>query len=279
MAPYSKMLSSAEPGCIVILIDQSSSMSDPFAGKSGSTKHLACQRAVNRVLYETVIVCSAGAVVKNRCYLGVLGYGARVGSAFQGALAGKELVGVAEVAQHPVRVDTLQQKVDDGAGGLVEIEKKFPVWIEPVAENGTPMAEAMQLATRWTSAWANQHRTSFPPIVINITDGQPNDLPATQAAAADLRRVATEDGELLLLNAHLSEQKGAPIELPDSASELPNQYAQFLFDISSPLPEMMIGKAREVGFNPSPQSRGFVYNADADTMIRLLTFGSNPGLR
>ncbi|MFM6180622.1 MAG: hypothetical protein ACKPA8_03730, partial [Dolichospermum sp.] len=58
-----------------------------------------------------------------------------------------------------------------------------------------------------------------------------------------------------------------------------DQFANFLFDISSVLPENLANRAKEVGFNVQPGSRGFVFNADAETLIRILNFGSLGALR
>lgn len=283
MPTHSKLLSRAEPGCIVILIDQSGSMSDPFAGIAGQRKDAESAKAVNRVIRETVIACSSGSEIKDRCFLGVIGYGPGTKSAFLGNLAGKGLTPISQVAENPLRVDTVKQKVPDGAGGLVEIDAPFPVWLEPVADNGTPMAEAISTAARWIEQWIAAHKSSFPPIVINITDGVPNDyqknFSETRAAAEALCRLGTEDGGLMLLNAHISDTRANPISLPDDAAGLPDDFAKFLFSISSPLPEIMRAQAGAVGFKTGPNSRGFVYNADVETLIRLLSFGSNPGLR
>ena len=82
--------------------------------------------------------------------------------------------------------------VSDGAGGLVETKVKFPVWFDPVAEDGTPMREAIELARNILRLWIVEHRRSYPPIVINITDGEPNDDPTE--AARKLTALETEDG-------------------------------------------------------------------------------------
>ena len=38
-------------------------------------------------------------------------------------------------------------KESDGAGGVVDVTRKFPVWLRPVAGYGTPMCEALSLAS------------------------------------------------------------------------------------------------------------------------------------
>ena len=102
--------------------------------------------------------------------------------------------------------------VSDGAGGLVETKVKFPVWFDPVAENGTPMREAIELARDILRLWIVEHRRSYPPIVINITDGEPNDDPTE--AAGKLMALETEDGNVLLYNLHLSELAASPLLFP-----------------------------------------------------------------
>ncbi|MEK6372017.1 MAG: VWA domain-containing protein [Acidobacteriota bacterium] len=276
---YSQLLSSQDPGCILILIDQSSSMDDPYGGAAGGKKKTECARAVNRVLREIVLCCSPGERVKDRCYIGVIGYGPSVASAFLGPLTRRDLVKVSEVANGAIRVDKVKQKVSDGAGGLVEVENPFPIWIEEVADDGTPMDEAFVLAARWVSDWISQHANSFPPIVINITDGEPNKPDDTRATAQTLMKLQTNDGNLILINAHISDKTSGEVALPEQDNNLPDEFARLLFDISSILPDRMLQEAKAVGFNPGPKARGFVYNANAETLIKLLAFGSNPGLR
>lgn len=278
---YTRMLSAKEPGCIVLLIDQSGSMLEEVGGDTTKQKATECALAVNRLLRETALACQKGEAFSPRCFIGLIGYGGRnVRSAFGGALAGRDLVLITDVAPAPVRVASVRQKVSDGAGGLVETDVPFPVWVEPEADGGTPMAEALQLATRWIGAWVQAHPTSFPPVVINITDGEPNDWNGgareTRAAAEALRGITTQDGNVLLLNAHISKHRAKPLSLPESAGVLPNDFARLLFEISSILPEPTRKSAEAQGFPTTQGSRGFIFNADVETLVRLLTFGSQP---
>lgn len=278
---YTKLMSAKDPGCIVLLIDQSASMLEEVGGDASKQKATECALAVNAVLRETALACQKGEIFSPRCYIGLIGYGGHgVRSAFGGALAGKDLVLISEVAPAPARVSTVRKKVADGAGGLVETDVPFPVWVEPEADGGTPMAEALQLATQWIGLWSQQHTTSFPPVVINITDGEPNDWSGgaqdTRAAAEALRAVETQDGKALLLNAHISKHRARPLLLPANESDVPNDFARLLFSMSSVLPDSTRSSAEEQGFPTTPASRGFVFNADVETLIRILTFGSNP---
>ena len=70
------------------------------------------------------------------------------------------------------------------------------------------------------------------------------------------------------------------VELPSNNSGFSsNKLANFLFDISTALPETLANRAKDVGFNVQSGSRGFVFNADAETLVRILNFGSLGALR
>src|SRR2546422_4517976 len=67
------------------------------------------------------------------------------------------------------------KKSDDGAGGVMDQTVKFPVWFDPYWKGGTPMCAALKEATEITQTWCQEHPNGFPPIVINITDGEATD--------------------------------------------------------------------------------------------------------
>jgi len=67
-----------------------------------------------------------------------------------------------------------------------------------------------------------QHPKSFPPVVINITDGESTDGDPYPASAA-IRELETEDGNVLLLNLHLSSCRAPQVFFPDSESGLAEQ--------------------------------------------------------
>src|SRR5262249_15135165 len=152
-------------------------------------------------------------------------------------------------ASMPARIETRNKKVSDGAGGLIEQAVKFPVWFEPIASGGTPMCKALGDARRVCQDWLGQHPGSFPPVVINITDGESSDGDPTSSAAS-LRGLSSTDGEVLLFNLHISSAKGVrSIEFPSADSELPDQYAKLLFQMSSRLTPVMITAAKQAGYS------------------------------
>jgi hypothetical protein len=272
---YSAEISRTNPSCFLFVIDQSGSMADPFGGEAGKRKADGVTDALNRLLQNLVIKCAKTEGVRDYYHIGVIGYGAQVGSAFLGALAGKELVPISQVAANPARIEERAKKVDDGAGGLVEQKVKFPIWVEPVANQGTPMVKAMTLAESILQGFVAAHPDCFPPIVIHITDGESTDGDPTQAMQA-VTSISSSDGNVLLFNVHLSSNANPAIAYPESADGLPDQYAKLLFDTASELTPFMIGIAREQGYNPQPGARGFVFNGDLALVVQSLDIGTRP---
>jgi hypothetical protein len=274
--PYTAEISRANPSCFLFLIDQSGSMAGPFgAGESDRRKADGVADAINRLLQNLVIKCAKEEGVRDYYHVGVIGYGARVGPAFSGSLAGRELVPISEIGNMPARIEGRIRRVDDGAGGLVEQRIRFPIWFDPVADGGTPMCQALGLAQRILQGWLAQHPDCFPPIVINITDGEATDGDPSGAAEA-IRALSSSDGEVLLFNVHLSSQRATPIEFPDTEAVLPDQFARLLFRMSSLLPAYMRSIAQEEGYKVSDGTRGFVFNADIVAVIRFLDIGTRP---
>src|SRR5256885_15696862 len=74
-----------------------------------------------------------------------------------------------------LRIEERVKKSDDGAGGVMDQTVKFPVWFDPYSKGGTPMCAALKEATKITQTWCQEHPNGFPPIVINITDGEATD--------------------------------------------------------------------------------------------------------
>ena len=162
--------------------------------------------------------------------------------------------------------------VADGAGGLVETKVKFPVWFDAVAVDGTPMLDAARLACGVLRPWVDTHKQSYPPIVINITDGMPNEDPTP--AAIELIALGTDDGNVLLYNLHLSDLAASPLLFPAASAGLPDEFAQMLFQMSSPVPPRIQEELKVEGYSIEPGARGFVFNADAVALIKFLDIGT-----
>lgn len=274
--PYTAEVSRSNPSCFLFLIDQSGSMADPFgAGESRHRKADGVADAINHLLRELVLKCSRSEGVRDFYHVGVLGYGTQIGPAFGGSLAGRDLVPISEIADTPVRLEERTRKVEDGTGGLVDQTIRFPIWVDPIAHGGTPMGQALTQAQNIIQRWLNEHPSCFPPIVINITDGEATDGDPSSPAKA-LQSLSSNDGEVLLFNLHLSSHRAAAIEFPDTEEYLPDQYARLLFRMSSLLPPHIQSAAQQEGYPVTTHTRGFGFNATMVALIQFLDIGTRP---
>lgn len=263
------------PTCILLVIDQSGSMAEPF-GRSdtpGTIKAVVLTQAINRLLQELVIKCSQETEIRRYFQVGVIGYGVALGSALPGSLASAPLVWIDDLAANPLRVDDIKKQFPDGAGGLVEMPFRLPIWFDPVADGPTPMRQALATAHSVLTQWIAQHPSAFPPVVIHFTDGQSTDGDPSEEAGA-IRNLETADGNVLLLNAHLSSKPGPDFQFPNKDDALPDAYATMLFRMSSVMPPFMCEAAQAYGYAVTADSRGYMFNADPKDVISFLNIGS-----
>ena len=274
---HSVEISRKNPSCILFLIDQSGSMSDPCGDEPERSKAARLADAVNKLLFELGMRCVVDTTEEVQYYydVGVIGYGGRVGPALQGNLIGRDLAPIPEVANNPARMEHRQRQVEDGTGGLVTETVHLPIWFDAVADNGTPMCAALGQARSILEPWVNVHADAFPPIVINITDGEATDGDP-RPPAETLRNLETRDGNVLLFNAYLSSRPGAAILYPDSESNLPDDFARQLFQMSSLLPPHFQEAARSEGYPVGAEARGFVFQAEMVQVIKFLDIGTRP---
>ena len=276
--PYTADISRTNPGCFLFLVDRSKSMEAALAGQPGQRKMDQAADAINRILDAVSQRCSQGMDIRDYFHIGILGYNTDssgspiVASILNGTtpeqpfLLISQVVEVADVVERQVRES-------DGAGGVIEVTRRMPVWLQPHAEFGTPMCAALQLASNAVGAWVAQNPNSFPPIVINVTDGDASDgdpVPFGQ----QIMNLQTNDGNALLFNVHLSEMAAMPVQFPDREDGLPDQLAVRLFQMSSVFPEASRALAASLDLAMSPDSRGFVFNADAVALVQFLDLGT-----
>ena len=272
--PYERDITRQHPALMLLLLDQSGSMQNAWL--RGGTKADGVAESVNNLIQSIVLMSVRQKEVRHYFDLAVIGYsGSTVTSMFQGTDIRNPVITVTR-ANEIVRRQTVTE------GGL-RIERH--VWVEARAAGQTPMCLALTTAKSVAEKWAAQHEDSFPPIVLNLTDGAGNDgdpLPV----AEELLQVSTKYGSALLMNCHISgpldkrdgDQPDAgsdkPILFPDEKFPLPSQYARDLFEMSSALPESFRRRAIDLEFDVTEGARGYMYNATKADVVRFLSVGT-----
>ncbi len=289
---YSQTASRAKPGCVMFLIDQSFSMKDGIGG-SARPKADAVSTAVNKLISELIQICEKGEEKPRHWFdVGMIGYttdangNAAVGSAFGGSLAGQDLVGIPDLFDNPLDIEVRKRKEqqDDGTGNLimVDVEVNFPVWYRVPPDDqrfGTPTRTAFEYARPILEGWIAAHPESFPPLVIHLTDGEPTDGDPKEAAA-DLRSLATADGNVLVVNCHISSSKAEGVLFPTYDGQLPDIFAKDLYAMSSEMPDALRITAEVKQVSAPIGCRMMAFNADSVALLKLLSVGtmSTPGV-
>ena len=271
-----KQWSSATPGLLIILLDQSGSMMDSY---EGTTRTKFASLAVNKVIDNIIQKNFDGDAPKNRCFISVIGYDNNVKELCSGWLK--------DLAASPLRYEKLKKKIPDGAGGIIEIDDELPVWVEPIDKNGaTNMLGAFQLAKELVEKWMSDHEhTDYPaPVIINISDGVPyydgkdprECMQETVALANEIKALSNNDGNVLIFNAQIDSASGKVV-FPSDRTAVSQEEAQFLYDITSIVPEAYKAAAVMNELPTEDGSRGCIFGADGVQLIQLINFGSSRG--
>lgn len=270
--------SSATPGLLIVLIDQSGSMLMDYTGNESRT--VFASKAINRVINEIIQKNFNGDKPKNRCFISVIGYNHNVKEICSGYLT--------DLYNAPIRIETMKKKVPDGAGGLVEVETKMPVWLEPIEKDGaTNMKGAFLMAKQLVEKWMQDKPQNPAPVIINISDGVPyydgknvhECMTETIQVAQDIMSLSCADGHVLIFNAQIDKGEKMRVVFPAQKTEVQQagEAAEFLFDITSEIPEGYKEAATKNELPMKENARGCIFAADGTDLINLINFGSSKG--
>lgn len=273
---YEARVDRNNPVCMIFLVDQSASMAAPLTG-TPVPKSAVVAEQLNLTIMELIQRATKSPTELPRPYfaIAVLGYTSHGGRASVRSLINipdhrLDLAWTTHLAQHPARVETRERHTPQGP-----VSARMPVWVDPESNGGTPMCAALDRAGRIARSWVHMYPNGFPPIVINLTDGESTDGDPT-VWANHLQRLSTHDGGLLLFNVMMSSsRKAIPALFPADELELKGSYAKTLFRASSVLPEFMRQAAAANGYPTRPGARGLSMNADFRSVVSFLNVGTS----
>ncbi|RZJ98963.1 MAG: hypothetical protein EOO46_23200 [Flavobacterium sp.] len=280
MKRYSKQWSTATPGYLIFLIDQSKSMGETWENGKSYAEFTA--EVINKTINELIATNAAGSTVKNRVFISLIGYGGH------NQIENLRSDYISRYADTPIRVEERSEHVSDGEGGLIELEIEVPIFVEPKAVGLTPMAGAFDLCYRLINGWISKKNDNPVPVVINISDGFPEagspesnlvEAQRTIELANEIMRLETLDGNPLIFNVHISRDNVNEISFPQYKFELnADSMAEFLYEISSEVPDSYKRAAKDLNLKEiGSNAKGFISNASPETLIKFINFGSSGG--
>jgi hypothetical protein len=225
--PYERKVERAHPALIVMILDDSGSMSESLPGTSDA-RYQWVERYSGIILKELLArsmeMSSGTPVVKPRYYLDVIKYGSSV-ETWQGGAEGDEELDIGAAAK---------KFTDSGSFGL------------GAKLGGTDTAAAFELALRRIekSLQKERFRNSFPPIVFHLTDGESHT--DAEPFAQQIMGLSSSDGNVLVVNGYIGTSTQLnykdPNDFPGYLTEQEVGSSQDhlrLFRMSSVIPETM----------------------------------------
>ncbi len=285
---YEQKVTSETPTLIIILIDQSTSMERIMAQKGTQTYRISTMAKIvsDNLLYTCLRKAMRGTKIKQYVEFAIIGYGISVHSALPRV----------NLDEFPIDMERLKQeaqKTDTEEGELVPRAKRE--WVEERSDGLTPMVAALKQARKIIEDWIPTHKSSYPPTIINLTDGMPNDdekylemlengyigdLSQTGLINESnaIKQLHTDDGNVMIANCHISSEQTITVEYPAYASEIEkiDPLARILFEMSSTIPEPL----RKLGNDPmfdmglASNAKFFLFNAETKSMVNFMKFGT-----
>ncbi len=273
---YQAEISRASPTAILMVVDQSTSMSQRLSG--GQSKAAFLADVLNKTLYTIIASCSKADGVRDYFHVGVIAYsGDEARNGFQGHLGDEPLQVVSRLAETPLRVETRTKKVAGPNGDVVEQSVRFPIWFEPRSRGKTSMCAGLGAAIDIVQQWCAAHPSAYPPTILHVTDGHPSDG-NPEPTADRLKSLATHDGGCLLFNLHVDAGEGEPLIFPNDERSIRDRFGKALFRMSSLLPPHAVEAAARKGYDVRPGARGFVFNAGIETIADFFDIGTRPAV-
>lgn len=167
------MISENRPGLLAAMLDSSTSMA----------RHMnLVAHQFNSSIHDLLMsVPRRDGVPRNILRVAAVEFGAGVGPAWGGNLAGRDLVTLQELEENYLEVEK-PARGEDAADR--------PVWFMPKAECGTPLLEALEFANELTDRFLARYPDSDTPTWMVFTDGQ-HTTGDPSPAAMTLRSKAT----------------------------------------------------------------------------------------
>ena len=184
---YNAHITRQHKGAIMLLIDQSGSMDEECVINSHNTTKARAVAAIANTFIEEIIDRShRERGVGDYFDIAIIGYGGEEAK----SLFGQRFRRITEFDSMyvPVAKYRIIRKLPTGEHINLFFDQRQ--WVEPVAKGRTPMGGALRMARNMCAAWCRKHPQSFPPIVINISDGEATDSTKEQLPSG--RKV--EDG-------------------------------------------------------------------------------------
>lgn len=276
---YSVPITRLHPTAFIVLIDQSGSMREKIVfGGSEMSKARAVALVTNSFIDELIYRARREGGIRDYYDIAVMGYS---GDGVRSLISPDgEFSSPSKLAATRVRREIISRERLLPSGRSVLAVTEHNMWIAEKASGKTPMCEALAKVLTLVGGWCGQKRNSqsYPPTVINITDGESSDCDPVLVAdtARKIRQTGTEDGNTILMNIHLSPAGDDRAMLfPSSIGELPDRrYARMLWEMSSEMPAVCHDTIRAMRPGADAPFRAMGWGCHIGGLAAMMNIGS-----
>ncbi|MCP4348258.1 MAG: VWA domain-containing protein [Desulfobacterales bacterium] len=254
---YEAEISRTNPALILFLFDCSYSMSEKY-GSAQMSKGEFLAKLCNESVDQIILSCEKGDEIRAYFEIGIIGYG-------QGSDILLPVQSIIDLAYNPIKMEKYEI---DG----IEVER--PVWIsDPTKRVNTDMIAGFKGAKAVLNDWTAAHMSSFPPVLIHVSDGKWTSGNPLQSAEDIKNNVATSDGQCIVMNIHIGSQTGNTLVFP-AKPPTGDEHKGALFQMSSELPDSFYQRALEMYPATQVGARGYMFNAQPDDLTKFFDIGT-----
>ena len=255
---YDLSWGSKHPGLLIYLVDLSGSM-------AWDDKIKRVSNTIWNVVDCLTAPCQDNGVYKNRYYLKVIGYNQYTYDLFSGDI--NDINSWLDAHDNEQFIDI---EKEGKPRGLTHMSIAFD--------------KAAEVVRKWICSQNVKGQPIPAPIVINITDGYPEEKGMDEAQSRDkalqaanaLKSISVPDGNVLLFNIHIDGVPGTEPEIQFPSSRPEETRKAFLFDASSEMNNTFVERAQRTNLSAVAGSRFMVSNvSNQRTLSRLVVFGSS----
>lgn len=276
---YSQEITRQHRTAFIIALDRSGSMQESVQfGKKKLSKAEAVAIIANALITELIDRCQRTDCLRNYYDVAVIGY---ANDSVEMLLGGDGMISIEEISKLNPKSKILSDEQQLSEYGSTIFQHTLNEWFAPHAEGNTPMYEALLKVRDLASEWCQkrENRESFPPVIINITDGEASDCDDNELRdiCSQIKRIATDDGNVLLINIHISTDNTLPATIFPMPDELTGggRYLKLLAECSSVMPSAFDNPIREIkGQGATPPFFGMGYNASIIELLSIVNIGS-----
>lgn len=271
---YSQVISEENRGLFIITIDQSGSMLSPFQNVSMiTTKSEIASMIASTIIDELVLRSQKEFRMSDPCPycdIAVIGYSRNEVTSLIHDSTYVLPITALNPNKHPVKCRTIEYVTKDNHLDL--ILETWREWVEPKAVGITPTADMLSVVTKIVSEWCYNRRNqdSFPPIIINITDGleRYEYTRDVKTLSNIIKNTGTKYGKTLFFNVCISDTpRNERLQFPSPKDIDPSHPIAYLASISSELPTIFYPVARQFNNGSKPPYVCVCYN---DAILQIL---------